>query len=287
MSTTPSPDKPAGHGETRLAVAAILTASRFLAVYWSLQAFAFTPSMRLTWRAVIGLGTALLLATLVRISEARARAGTPGFVRISWVLVVAVAGANLLLGWSLPLWLFAVVLVGIAATCRWLLRPSMETHPLVGFAVHAPIRILSIFYALVIFAADFGWEQLVPEGLLLILGVWMADAAHDCATLPRDSASRARWAAAACAVTSMIGGAAMLLVRRIMELGWPYAVAVGVAEVVILGACVRLLSTPAAAPTLVRSASDIYRVALLVGLVAALGITFGVSWIEGEPWYRY
>ncbi len=217
MSTTPSPEKPVGHGETRLAVAAILTASRFLAVYWSLQAFAFTPSMRLTWRAVIGLATALLLATLVRISEARARAGTPGFVRISWVLVAAVVGANLFLGWSRPLLLFAVVLVGIAATCRWLLRPSMETHPLVGFAVHAPIRILSIFYALVIFAADFGWEQLVPEGVLLIVGVWMADAAHDCATLPRDSATRARWAAVACALTSMIGGAAMLLVRQGVE----------------------------------------------------------------------
>lgn len=284
MSTTPSPEKPAGHGESRLAVALILTASRFLAVYWSLQAFAFTPSMRLSWRAVIGLISALLLATLVRISESRARTGTPRFVRISWVLMAAALGANLFLGWSLPLWLFAVVLVGIAATCRWLLRPSMETHPLVGFAVHAPIRILSIFYGLLIFAADFGWEQLVPEGLFLILGVWMADAAHDCATLPRDSAARARGAAAACALTSMIGGAAMLMVRQSLELGWPYAVAVGLAEVVILSACVRLLTTSAAAPTLVRSASDIYRLALLAGLVAALGITFGVSWMEGEPW---
>lgn len=287
MSTAPSPDKPAGHGESRLAVALILTVSRFLAVYWALQAFAFAPDMRLTWRAVIGLSTALLFAILVRISEARARTGSPEFVRISWVLVAALAGLNLLLGWSLPLGLFAVVLVGIAATCRWLLRPKMETHPLVGLAVHAPIRILSIFYALVIFAADFGWEQLLPEELLLILGVWMADATHDAATLPRDSATRARGAAATCALMSIIGGAAMLLVRRSVELGWPYAVVVGLGEIVLLSACVRLLSTPAAAPTLVRSASDVYRLAVLVGLVLALGITFGVSWMEGEPWYSY
>lgn len=287
MSTAPPPDRAAGHGETRLAVALILTASRFLCVYWGLQAFAAAPDMRLTWRAVIGLSSALLFAILVRISEARARARTPGFVRISWVLVAALAGANLLLGWSLSLALFAVVLAGIAATCRWLMRPSMETHPLVGLAVHAPIRILSIFYALMTFAADFGWEQLVPAGLLLVLGVWMADAAHDAATLPRDSATRARGAAVACALASMIGGAAMLLVRRSVALGWPYAVVVGLVEIVILGACVRLLSTPAAAPTLVRSASDVYRVAVLVGLAAALGITFGVSWMEGEPWYTH
>jgi hypothetical protein len=284
MSTAPPPDKPAGRGESRLAVALVLTLSRFLGVYWALQAFAPAPAMRLTGRAVIGLGSALLFAILVRISEAQARTGTRGFVRVSWVLVALLVGVNLLLGWSLSLGLFAVVLAGIAATCRWLLRPSMDTHPVIGLAVHAPVRVLSILYAVVIFAADFGWGALVPGSLLLVLGVWMADAAHDAATLPRDSATRARGAAAACALASVIGGAALLLVRQDVALGWPYAIVVGLAEIVILGACVRLLTTPAAAPTLVRSASDIYRLAVLVGLAVALGATFGVSWMEGAPW---
>lgn len=287
MSSETSPRQPAGRSEPRLVAAAILTASRFLAVYWALQAFAFWPSMQLTWRAVIGLVSASLFAVFLRVREARVRAGRRRFVLIDWVLLGALVAANAFLGWTRPFGVFALVLGGIATSSRWLLRPSMETHPLVGLAVHAPIRILSIAYPLALFGADFGFEQLVYEGLWLIGGVWMADAVRDSAAVPRDSAGRARAAAALCAVLSLCGAACMILVRGHLELGWPYPVVVGLAEVVILSACLRLLATPAAAPAMVRSASELYRIAMLVGLAVALGATFGVSWMEGEPWYTF
>jgi hypothetical protein len=287
MTTKASPEH-AGRGEIRLLVALILTACRFLAVYWSLQALADAPSMRLTWRAVIGLVSAVLFATLVRIHEARVHAGGKrGFVRLDGVLMALLLIANAFLGPTIPLWVFAVVLVGVAASCRWLLRPAMETHPLIGLAVHAPIRILSIAYPLALFGADFGFEQLVPEGLLMVTGVWMADAARDSASVARDSAGRARAAAALCGLLALIGAAGMVLMHRSMGLGWPYPVVVGMATFVLVAACLRLLTAPTAAPTMVRTASELYRIALLVGLTTALAGTFGVSWMEGEPWYTF
>lgn len=287
MSSKTSPVSSAGRSEPRLVAAAILTMSRFLAVYWSLQAFAAWSSMQLTWRAVIGMASAGLFAIFLRVREARVRAGRARFVLIDWVLLGLLVAANAFLGLTRPFGAFAVALVGIAAASRWLLRPSMETYPLVGLAVHAPIRILSIAYPLALFGADFGFEQLVPEALLLVGGVWMADAVRDSAAVPRDSASLARMAAAVCAVLSLCGAACMILVRGQLELGWPYLVVVALGALISLSACLRLLATPAAVPEMVRSASEVYRLALLVGLAVALGATFGVSWMEGEPWYTF
>lgn len=287
MSTSTSPARADGRSEPRLAAGAILTMSRFLAVYWALQAFAFWPSMQLTWRAIIGVVSAGLFGIFLRVREARVRAGRRRLVRLDWALMILLVGANAFLGPTVPFGVFALALAGTVASSRWLLRPSMETHPLVGLAARAPIRILGIAYPLALFGADFGFEQLVWEGLLLVGGVWMADAVRDAAAVPEDSASRARGAAILCALLSLAGAACMILVRGHIEIGWPYAALVGVAEVVTLSACLRLLATPAASPALVRSASEVYRLALLVGLAVTLGMTFGVSWMEGEPWYRY
>jgi len=265
----------------------ILTASRFLSVYWALQALAFWPSMKLTWRAVIGLVSAGLFAVFLRVREARVRADRRRFVPIDWVLLGLLVAVNAFLGWTVSFWVFGLTLVGVAASSRWLLRPSMETNPLVGLAARAPIRILSIAYPLALFGADFGFQQLVYEGLLLIGGVWMADAVRDTAAVPRDNPGHARAAAALCALLSLAGAACMFLARGEMNLGWPYLAVVGVAEVVALAACLRLLVSPAAAPELVRGAAEIYRMTLLVGLAVVLAATFGVSWMEGEPWYTF
>jgi hypothetical protein len=287
MSSKTSPEHPAGRSEPRLLAASILTASRFLAVYWALQALAFWPSMKLTWRAVIGLASAGLFAVFLRVREARVRADRRRFVPLDWVILGLLVGVNAFLGWTVPFQVFALALVVIAASSRWLLRPSMETHPLVGLAARAPIRIVSMAYALALFGADFGFQQLVYEGLLLLGGVWMADAVRDTAAVPRDNPGQARAAAALCALLSLGGAACMILARGEMNLGWPYLAVVGVAEVVALAACLRLLATSAAAPGLVRSAAEIYRMALLVGLAAVLAATYGVSWMEGEPWYTF
>jgi hypothetical protein len=287
MSSKTPPETPAGRSEPRLLAATILTSSRFLAVYWGLQALAFWPSMKLTWRAVIGLVSAGLFAVFLRVREARVRVDRRKLVPIDWALLGALVAVNAFLGWTVPFWVFGITLVGVAASSRWLLRPSMETRPLVGLATRAPIRILSIAYPLALFGADFGFVQLVYEGLLLIGGVWMADAVRDTAAVPRNSPGWARAAAALCALLSLAGAACMILARGHMDLGWPYLAVVGVAEVVALAACLRLLATPAAAPELVRGAAEIYRMALLVGLAAVLAATFGVSWMEGEPWYTF
>lgn len=287
MTSKTSSEPSSGRAEPRFVAAAVLTASRFLAVYWALQAFAFWPSMQLTWRAIIGVVSAGLFALFLRVRAARVRADRRRLVRLDWVLLGLLVAVNAFLGLTVPLYVFALALVGIAASSRWLLRPSMETRPLVGLAVHAPIRILAIGYALALFGADFGFEQLVYEGLWLIGAVWMADAVRDSAAVPRDSADRARAAAILCALLSLIGAACMVMVGRHLALGWPYLAVVGVAEVVMLAACLRLLVTPATAPAMVRSASEGYRLAMLVSLVVWLGATFGVSWMEGEPWYRY
>lgn len=287
MSSKTSPEPSGGRAGSRFVGAAILTASRFLAVYWALQAFAFWPSMQLTWRAIIGMVSAGLFAVFLRVRAARVRADRRRFVRLDWVLLGLLVAVNAFLGLTVPLYVFALALLGIAGSSRWLLRPSMETRPLVGLAVHAPIRILAIGYALALFGADFGFEQLVYEGLWLIGAVWMADAVRDSAVVPRDSAESARAAAALCALLSLIGAACMVMVGRHLDLGWPYLAVVGVSELVMLAACLRLLVTPATAPVMVRSASEGYRLALLVSLVLWLGATFGVSWMEGEPWYRF
>jgi hypothetical protein len=287
MSSKTPPATPASRSEPRLLAGTILTASRFLAVYWALQALAFWPSMKLTWRAVIGLASAGLLAVFLRVREARVRVDRRRFVPIDWVLLGALVAVNAFLGWTVPFWVFGITLFGVAASSRWLLRPSMETRPLVGLATHAPIRILSMAYPLALFGADFGFQQLVYEGLLLLGGVWMADAVRDTAAVPRDNPGQARAAAALCAVLSLAGAGCMVLARGAMDIGWPYLAVVGVAEVVALAACLRLLATPAAAPDLVRGAAEIYRMALLVGLAAVLAATFGVSWMEGEPWYTF
>lgn len=287
MSSKTSPEPSAGRNEPRLLAGAILTSSRFLAVYWGLQALAFWPSMKLTWRALIGLASAGLFAIFLRVREARVRTGRRRFVPIDWVLLGLLVGVNAFLGWTVPFWVFAAALVGIAASSRWLLRPSMETRPLVGLFAHAPIRILAIAYPLALFGADFGFQQLVYEALLLVGGVWMADAVRDTAAVPRDSAGQARAAAALCALLSLAGAACMVLAHGAMDLGWPLLAVVGVAGLVSLAACLRLLATPAAAPELVRGAAEIYRMTLLVGLAAVLAATFGVSWLEGEPWYTF
>jgi general stress protein CsbA len=286
MSSKISPEHPAGRSEPRLLAASILTMSRFLAVYWALQALAFRPSMMLTWRAIIGLASAILFAVFLRVREARVRTDRRRFVPIDWALLGALVAVNAFLGWTVSFWIFGVTLVGVAASSRWLLRPSMETRPLVGLATRAPIRILSMAYPLALFGADFGFEQLRYGGLLLLGGVWMADAVRDTAAVPRDNPGQARAAAALCALLSLAGAACMILARGHMKLGWPYLAVVGVAEVVALAACLRLLATPAAAPGLVRGAAEIYRMTLLVGLAAVLA-TFGVSWMEGEPWYTF
>jgi hypothetical protein len=287
MSSKTSPEHPAGRQEPRLLAASILTASRFLAVYWALQALAFWPSMKLTWRAVIGLASAGLFAVFLRVREARVRADRRRFVPIDWVILALLVAVNAFLGWTMAFQVFAVTLVGIAASSRWLLRPSMETRPLVGLAARAPIRILSMAYPLALFGADFGFTQLVYEGLLLLGGGWMADAVRDAAAVPRDNPGQARAAAAVCALLSLAGAACMILARGEMNLGWPYLAVVGLAGVVTLAACLRLLATSAAAPELVRGAAEIYRMALLVGLAAVLAATYGVSWMEGEPWYTF
>jgi len=74
MSSKTSPEPSGGRAEPRFVGAAILTASRFLAVYWALQAFAFWPSMQLTWRAIIGVVSAGLFAIFLRVRAARVRA---------------------------------------------------------------------------------------------------------------------------------------------------------------------------------------------------------------------
>ena len=287
MSSKTSPETPASRSEPRLLAATILTTSRFLAVYWGLQALAFWPSMKLTWRAVIGLVSAILFAVFLRVREARVRVDRRRFVPIDWVLLGALVAVNAFLGWTRPFWAFAVTLVGVAASSRWLLRPSMETRPLVGLATRAPIRILFMAYPLALFGADFGLQQLVYDAMLLAGGVWMADAVRDTAAVPHDNPGQARAAAALCGLLSLAGAACMILARGHMDLGWPYRAVVGVAEVVALAACLRLLATPAAAPELVRGAAEIYRTALLVGLAAVLAATFGVSWMQGEPWYTF
>ncbi|ACY16303.1 hypothetical protein [Haliangium ochraceum] len=272
---------------TRPGYAALLGAIRFLAVYFALQAFAYAPSMRLTWRGLIGVATVALFSVMVAAFSARHR-GSGRLPRVSLgVLGVGLLAVNAFLGLTLPLAIFGAVFGIVALAGLVLFRPSMHTRPLVGLLVHLPVRVVLLGYAIVIFGADFGFEQLLYEEVALLVGVLAADAVRDAAVTPPGRVGT--WLLAlVCALLAAIGAAGMVRVSLLLELGLGYWMFVGLGTAAVLAASVRMLFAPAGATGLLRNAARMYRLALLAGLVVILISTKGgLGWMEGEPWYTF
>ncbi len=284
------PDAPAPEAAPTSAISralpALASALALLAVYWSLQALAYAPAMRLSWRSVLGLITAALLALVVERTRARSLGQSVG---AGWPIWLALLAAAAPLGTTLPLGILAALVVVSLASARWLYGPRAAQSPLLAGLGRLPADIFFIGYGISLFGADFGWEQLVPAGGWLIAAVVFANGAHEAAACAASTSSRGQTSGRSPAVSATLLAAltctALVMLALEIELGWPYMVGFAVLSGALVSACARAWSTPSRAALLPR-AGLLYRLSVYAALIAALVATAGLGWFEGPPWYR-
>ncbi|WP_428262621.1 hypothetical protein [Haliangium sp.] len=251
-----------------------------MAIFWSLQALAFTPSMRLSWRALIGVATAALLSLAVERARARAVGQTVG---PSWPLLVALLGVSAFFGLGRTL-AIAVTLVAVSwASARWLYGPRVARTPLLAVAARLLADICFVGYGVALFGADFGWEQLVPQGGWLIAAVVAVNAAWEAGRCARAGAGRTPGAIAA--LLAVAAAACLIMLARNLELGWPYQLGFAILCGALVSAGARAWSSPARAVLLPRAAT-LFRLTVYAALAAALVASAGLGWLEGPPWYQ-
>ena len=273
--TTPGP---ASH-----AVVAIAGGAQFLMIFWSLQIMAMMPDVRFTWRGVIGIVSASLLAGLVHHYRARAFSNSR---RTPWVFIVSLIAVNAALGATRAFAISAAVLV-LTWICAWgLSRPRIRANPLLAFVAHTVLALLYVIYALALFGADFGWEQLLPIMGWIIAVVWFVETARavswtDVSADTDDDRHNAvpLWSA----LLSMSAAIGLFMLGLGFEQTWAYPIIFafigGVGVIVSVRARLRI-SARAGLPQAMLAV----HFAIFVGVAAGLALGNGVSWMAGMPW---
>lgn len=178
-------------------------ACHFFAVWFSLQAMAGLPVIRVTWNALRGVATVLLFLLLMRLYDelkdaatdiALGRSGDPryrdrvlvtGAVQLEdikylrWMVTGTLIAINL---WPTPSWtslaFWVLFLVGWLSS-RWFFWPAMSGHLLIAFITHNPIALFLAGFIVALFADTFGSGRVDGGALLLIAGVWLPMAAWE------------------------------------------------------------------------------------------------------------
>jgi hypothetical protein len=178
-------------------------ACHFFALWFSLQAMAGLPVVRVSWTAIRGAASVLLFLLLMRVYDelkdaasdlALARSGDPryrdralvtGAVRIEdikflrWTVTAALIALNI---WPVTPWatLAFWTLFGVGwLSFRWFFWPPMSRRLLIAFITHNPIALFLDAYIVALFADTFAFERVDGDLLILLLGLWLPMAAWE------------------------------------------------------------------------------------------------------------
>jgi len=285
----------------------------FFAVYAGLQGLAEVAPLRVGPRALAGAATLVLLALLLRVQDELkdaatdlrlARQGDPRFAsrplvrgrvtvadldllrRLVLGLLVAL---NLPLGFPVPFLFFALALLATWLSGRWFFWPAMAGNLLLAFATHNPIALLDAAYAAAVFARAFPGRLTSAAGLVL-LAVYLPVAAWEIARkvrAPGDETSYETWSArlgwqvagGLPSVLCALSAACLARVSRECSLDLAYPLLVLLALLWVFAACTRFLLAPSSRTAGLRPAVELYAVVSAGGLVLALVLSRGVTWL--------
>jgi 4-hydroxybenzoate polyprenyltransferase len=285
----------------------------YLSLALGLQAAVGVGPLELTWRALPGATSLILLALLLRIYdelkdvETDRRLGAAGDPRYRdrpivtgavtvedihvlrrWV-VAGLFALNLPLGWPLPLAAFLGVFTIFWLSSRWFFCPAISRSLLLAFATHNPLSLATGAYVLAIHVADFGTARLHPGPVaLLLIGLWMPLAAWETSRkirLPEQETDYEtyskvlgwKWAALLPAFFVGLAVAALLTFARQIGLGPLYPIVLALSAAIPVGASLLLRLAPTPGRTRLRPTTEIFATVSSLGLVVALVAERGIG----------
>jgi 4-hydroxybenzoate polyprenyltransferase len=280
-------------------------ACHFFAFWFTLQALAGAPVVRVTGTAMRGVITVLLFLLLMRLYDelkdaatdlALGRSGDPlyrdrvlvtGAVRIEdikllrWVVTIALIALNIRLSVTYAAVAFWI-LFGVGwLSFHWFFWPRVSRHIVLAFVTHNPIALLLGAYVVALFADTFGPDLVDGRAALLLLGLWLPMAAWETSRkirAPEDETtyqtySRVlgwRTAALLPAVFSIASASVLAVVGRQAGLGPPFLVVIGGACAAVVWRCLLFRSAPSRRHAELKPWAMIYTTVANVGLVVAV-----------------
>lgn len=288
-------------------------ACHFFAVWFSLQAMAGLPIVRVTWNALRGVATVLLFLLLMRVYDelkdaatdiALGRSGDPryrdrvlvtGAVRIEdiqylrWIVTGTLIAINL---WPVPSWAslaFWVVYLVAWLSSRWFFWPEMSRHLLIAFMTHNPIALLLAGFIVALFADTFGSDRVDTGALLLIAGLWLPMAAWETSRKirpPQDETAYQTysrvlgWKVAPLlpALFATASAAALVLVARDAGLGRMLPLVITIAAALVVCRCVLFRLRPSTRHADLKPWTMLYTTVANAGLVAGVLLHKTLAW---------
>lgn len=275
----------------------------FAALYTALQALGGADHLEVSWRAIPGALTVILLTLLLRVYDELkdvdtdlrlGRAGDPRYVdrpivtgritpddlaALRWAITATLFALNVPLG-ALPLAAFSLLFAVTWLSFHWFFWPAMARNLLLAFATHNPMTLLLVGYVVAIYVQDFGASSLSPYAAQLALGLWLPMAAWEISRKLRAPADETEYptyskilgyraAGALPGALALAGAACLVGVAREAGLSSLYAVAVLVGAGAFALACVRFVRDPRAETAHLRPYAEAFIFVATAGLLAA------------------
>ncbi|MDQ3264799.1 MAG: hypothetical protein M3Y59_14210 [Myxococcota bacterium] len=286
----------------------------FFSIHFALQASNGIAPLQVTWRALLGAVSVVLITLLLRANDelkdaesdrALAREGDPkyldralvtGHVReedISalrlWVAGVVIA-MNLAIARPAALAGFAFAMLVVWLSAKWFFWPKIAGNLLLAFATHNPIALAVGIYVVSIFAAEYGVGAVNRVAVAALVAGWLPIAAWETSRKVRAPGEETRyqtyslllgWKVAAALPTLFAVLSTFALAYLVEATGLPrlYLGVVIAANAVVAAASLRFRLRPTSRSANLRPFAEVYVVTVTVGLVIALAVTHGVRWV--------
>jgi 4-hydroxybenzoate polyprenyltransferase len=287
-------------------------ALHFFAIWFTLQALAALPVVRVTWTALIGVCSVTLFLLLMRLYDelkdaatdiALGRAGDPlyrdrvlvtGAVRLEdvkllrWMVTAALVILNLRpnLTWGhLAFW---VVFGVMWLSFNWFFWPRMSRYLLAAFVTHNPISLLLGGYIVALFADRFGADRVIGAVPLLV-GLWLPMAAWETSRkvrAPEDETTYQTysrvlgWKVAGLLPAVFVAGSAIALVLTGSRAGFGpvFTAAIAAAAAVVAVRCAMFRLAPSTRTANLKPWAMLYATVANAGLVIAVFGSRDVMW---------
>ncbi len=169
----------------------------FLAIYGGLQVSAGVDALSFTATAWVGLISTVLFLLLLRVYDELkdvdtdlrlGAAGDPNFkdrpivtgkIKVADLhflrraVSIALVALHLPFLGQLPFYVFALFFALCWLSYKWFFVPSIQSNIILALVTHNPLVLVQAVYIACLFTYDFGAEQLQPQHLALIIGLWL------------------------------------------------------------------------------------------------------------------
>lgn len=286
----------------------------FFSIHFALQASWGIAPLQVSWRALLGAVSVVLITLLLRANDelkdaesdrALAREGDPkyrnrglvtGHVREEDIsaLRLWVAGGvialNLAIARPVALAGFAFAMAIVWLSAKWFFWPKIAGNLLLAFATHNPIAVAVGIYVISVFAAEYGVGAVNNQvALAALVAGWLPISAWETSRKVRAPGEETRyqtyslllgWKVAAWLPTLFAVLSTCALAYLVEATGLPrlYPGVVVAANAVVAAASLRFRLRPTSRNANLRPFAEVYVVTVTVGLVIALLLTHGVRW---------